>query len=192
MQRLTHKKQNIMLRAAGVLFALVLVTTWMTTGLLARYVVTAAGADEARVAAFVFQVKGKQTTQTIQIALGDITVPDTTKTYVFDVTNTRNSKTSEVAQAYSITMTLDGSLPLNCKLERNSESTNKTAAVQSVDALNSTMPVSTAPITGTFAAAEESTDTYTLTVNWPPNAKDPMYAYGAAMIELTVASEQIN
>lgn len=192
MERSNGRKKNTMLRAAGVLFALVLATTWMTTGLLARYVVTASGTDEARVAAFVFRVKDKETSKTIQVSLNEVKAPGDQAVYTFEVTNV-DGKTCEVAQEYDVTMTLDGSLPLKCTLVRDSGSKNG-AAAQSVDALaaGTTMPATTTAITGDFAAAEASTDTYTLTVEWPQTANDPMYAYGAAALELTVRSEQID
>ena len=185
MQRSTGRKKNTMLRAAGVLFALVLITTWMTTGLLARYVTTASGTDDARVAAFVFHVKDKE--KTIQLTLDGLTVPGAEKAYTFEVTNTRNGKTSEVAQEYSIAMTLNGSLPLSCELKRESDS-----STQTIDALTASLPATTTPIIGTFAAAVESTHTYTLTVTWPDTESDPQYAYGVAVVELTFTSEQID
>lgn len=193
MERSNGRKKNTMLRAAGVLFALVLVTTWMTTGLLARYVVTAGGEDEARVAAFVFRVKDGAA-QNIQLSLEGIKVPGANLTYTFDVTN-KDGKVSEVAQQYSVTMTLDGSLPLQCTLKRDTaKSTNAAEASASIVTLPGTtqMPVSATTITETFAAAEESTDRYTLTVSWPNEYNDPKYAYGAASIELAFSSEQIN
>ena len=90
---------NIMLRLAGLLFCLVLITTSMMSGLYARYTAEGKGEDSARVAKWSVGATGND----VQ------TMVEPTKTdgqYSIAVTSN-----SEVAAKYDITVTLGEALP---------------------------------------------------------------------------------
>ena len=92
---------GFMLRAAAVIFCLVLVSTYMMSGLYARYISSGRGDDTARVAKFDVKAQGGSD---VTISVSD-TEADT-GAYTLTVTND-----SEVAVRYDIVITLNQALP---------------------------------------------------------------------------------
>jgi len=176
-------QKNWSLRLAGILLCLVLVSTHMTADLFARYTAIGGGEDEARVAMYVFDVQDKSTAFTIPV---ENNVPGDKSTYGFMVTNQNaNGKICETAQEYTITIQLDGSLPLVCSLSGSN--------IQ-LDALTGTSFPMEASCSGTMQAAVAEEDEYTLTIDWPKDSArlDPKYRDGAAEVEIQISATQID
>lgn len=95
-----RNQSNFMLRLASILFICVLVTTYMLTGLLARYTSSGNGDDDARVATF--EVLATQTPNNINQEITD----DVEQTYQIVLTNN-----SEVAVRCNVDIILEEALP---------------------------------------------------------------------------------
>ena len=112
MERAVRKPKNAAMTLAMILLCLVLVSSYLTAGMLARYTTTDMGGDVARVAKFVFNVKNEQSTKIVDVS--SITSPDSSAvTYHFSV----NGK-SEVSVKYMLKMSLNGSMPLIATLSK--------------------------------------------------------------------------
>lgn len=198
-QRAKRKKRyggNIALRLASILFGLVLITTWMMGGLLAKYVVTDSGEDSARVAAFVFRVQ--EELGRFEIPLDEM-LPGDVKEYKFTVTNqTGSGLICETDQAYTIQMNLDGSLPLVCTLYQQQGTREESGKAQicqmdamhvvnTEDARYSGQPVN-------MEAGNATSDIYLLTIEWPKSEErlQPIFAGGVAEVALQITSVQID
>lgn len=92
-----------MMRLASVLFMLVLVSTCMLAGLLAKYTVTSSSQDEARVAAFSVSAANVLADSNSEMDLGAI---KPLAVYALDIGNQ-----SEVAVSYDIVLNLSENLP---------------------------------------------------------------------------------
>jgi hypothetical protein len=216
-QKSNHHTKRI-LRAAAGLLCLTVLTSWVLSGTLARYVTSAAGGDSAGVAAFVFDSGG---TGSQAFDLSGITKPGDSKTYTFTVSNGSGTSVSEVALNYSFELYLDGSMPLVAtiteadtgskdpvltatfpKTETSTDpSAGDTPAAVSDDTGNESAAVQTsdtvAPVTVTsaavqLAAATATTKTYTLKIEWPKDKNEIKYASGSAAgtAILTVTAQQ--
>lgn len=184
----TIRTHQILFRLAAILMILTAVSLWKVSGLYARYVTTDSGGDSARTAAFVVNVGGSET-----IDLSDITQPGDSKNYTFTVANTDGSAVSEVAESYTITVSLNGSMPVTCTLTESSE----TDSVLEVDATGTGYASENTGQTAsgramTFAASVGETDTYTLTVEWPEDYNDVSYAESVSSLTVTVTAEQVD
>ena len=95
--------------AAAILLVLVLMSTMSTGSLKARFTSISAGNDAARMAAFVFHVDETEGHFVTQV---DIEKPGAICSYEFVVTNKEGNVVCETDQKYTITVELEGSLPL--------------------------------------------------------------------------------
>ena len=68
MEQTKKYQKNWMLRAAAVLLCMVLISTWMLSGLMARYASGGSGNDSARTAAFVFHLQDGEETRYIDLS----------------------------------------------------------------------------------------------------------------------------
>lgn len=169
---------------AGILLCLVMASICLMQNLYARYVTKSGGSDSARVAIF-----GHDET----VALPGLTkqlVPGDTRTGTITVTNQTkdtdgSTRTSEVAQKYSIEVVTAGNLPLTYTLTQNGTTidsfteSNKSAHTFSTENM-------------TFAAGTAGSATYTLTVIWPDTEKDAKYAGIPDYVQINVKTEQID
>ena len=175
---------------AGILLCLTLVSVWLVGGLYARYTTSDSASDSARVAAFVFNVSDSthNNQDTHMITLSGITKPGDTETYAFIVKNSNGSAISEVSETYTITVALNGSMPLTATLNKAGSDLFTVDATATGRDSNST--------TGAFTPGNSSanTDTYALTVTWPSSASavDASFANGSgvATVTLTVTGMQ--
>jgi hypothetical protein len=185
-QKSNHHTTRI-LRAAAGLLCLTLFSSWVLSGLLARYVTSAADGDSASVAAFVFDMKDSAQTQSFD--LSGITKPGDSASYTFTVSQKNGQAVSEVAMDYRFALALNGSMPLKCSIKKAESGTAEllTAAITDSTAAQ--------PVTASTIQAQKFTDeteTYTLTATWPDTANDAKYASRSASAEviLTVTAEQ--
>ena len=77
-------KVNIPLLLAGILFCLTLISSSLTSNLIAKYSTTATGSDSARVAKFDVNTSTNNQPGTIELVPGD---SDSNGTYTFKITN---------------------------------------------------------------------------------------------------------
>lgn len=98
MRRIGKKRSNRILSFAMVLFYLVMVTTWISSGLYAKYVVKASGSDSAAVAAWDVSVSGGKAALNIDCSKTD----GLNDSYTLTIKNE-----SEVAVTYDIKVVLD-------------------------------------------------------------------------------------
>ncbi len=142
-------KRNIPIRIAAVLFCLTLFSTYLVTGLFARYTTSVQSSDQARVAAFSIKGEGALS-QTIAAEL----VPGGSQDVILKIRND-----SEVAVEYKIEVTNETkNLPLSFSQKKENGSFSALAA----DGITFTDQ----QIPGTH------TDTYTLHILWPKGSKD--------------------
>lgn len=144
-----------LLFVSGILFCLVLITTAMMGGLLARYVVSDTAEDSARVAAFdVAALFAPEEAVTVSCAKNE-----TEGVYILTVTSD-----SEVAVSYDILITLEKALPkgITAALYPQGEATSLTAS-ETEDAACLSFPSA-----GTFPAGKGNSASYELkfTVDW--------------------------
>lgn len=175
---------NWVIKLAGILLCLTLFSMHLTSGLYARYTTSSGSGDEARVAAFGFYVKDGETTEYIQ--LEQIRLPGDSQTVALNVSNGSGTRVAEVDVTYEMTLTVDGSMPLVCSVQKNAET------AVSMDRF--TVAEVKRTFVGTFDAAVSGTDTYTLTVTWPETNGEGVYyndaaqyASGSAVAEVAVS-----
>ncbi len=172
MRKCLHKskpKGNILCRAAAVLFCLTLVSTYLVTGLFARYSTSGQSADSARVAKF--SISGDEKLSTgIEVKL----IPGGSESANLVINNN-----SEVAVEYTIVVTnVTENLPLSFRMEKPDSSL---VSVQS----------------GTPFTAEQlpgsHTDKYVLHIDWTEGDNDPEKWMGMVdYITVTVTATQID
>lgn len=184
--KVARRKRNIPMTIAGVLLCLTLVSVWLMSGLYARYTTSDSASDSARVAAFVFDVSDTNNTHMIDIS--GIQKPGDTETYAFIVKNSNGSAISEVSETYTITVALNGSMPLTATLNKADSDLFTVSTTATGSGSNST--------TGAFTPGNSSAnrDTYALTVTWPSTNPYPADTYangtGMATVTLTVTGMQ--
>lgn len=160
----------VLMRLVCVLLMLVLVTTGMVSGQLARYVTTVTVTDTARVARFDITQEGALTESfTLPIAPGDSIRRSVT------VTNA-----SEVAVNYRITVANpEDNLPLE---------------FSAVDSNGDPLPLNrsgnTWELTGFLEAGSAVSEEYTLTIRWKDGYTDDFYAGKVDLIRITLIAEQ--
>lgn len=181
MRKTNHKKINIPLCAAAVLLYLALVSTYMISGLYARYAVTSSDGASARVAAFVFDVND---TSEHFMDITAVDAPGKSQTFQFVVRNDNASRLSEVAEEYKLALEIHGSLPLTVEVT-GADGTKLNLSEPIAQVLESDVR--------SFPAGEAHTDTYTMTVTWPKSENDLQYANaGLSEIVLRISAWQVD
>ncbi|MBQ8566684.1 MAG: hypothetical protein IJ445_03770 [Clostridia bacterium] len=163
------------------LFCLVIVTTHLSSGILARYTTEKGGDDSANVARFVFDTQG---VSAAELDISSIKKPGDNIEYTFKVCNKDGVNVCEIAQEYTVNVTVYGNMPFVCTLTDGSN----------IASLDNTPPILTysASLTGELAAGVEEEDTFTLRVEWPSDENGAQYANGMAIgkVTITVTSVQ--
>lgn len=174
-----NKTSPVLFYVSVCLLFFVMLTSYFTSGLYARYTNASFGNDGASVAAFVFNVEDKNGTHYLD--LKNIKKPGDKAVYVFEVSNKNGGAISEVEQKYTVTITASGNMPITCEL-KNGETSVSAATGGSCN------------ITGSFVPGSEQTATFTLTVEWPSNKNEASYANGAAFatVKLSIISQQVD
>ena len=178
-------KPNIAIRVALILLALTCLSVWFTAGMLARYTTQDSGSDGARVAKFVFNVNDKDASRIIDVT--GVKKPGDVQTYTFVVKN-NTANVSEVAEDVIITLSLNGSMPLVCKIKEN------TTEMSSVTANGGDVPVTNTTSVANFSASVSTNKEYILHVEWPASRSDTEYSCAATIAKLvmTVTGRQID
>ncbi len=166
--RKNKTKVNIPICIAAVLLCLTLFSTYLVTGLFARYATSAQGSDHARVAKFSIK-RGGALTESIEADL----VPGEDKGVTLIIENN-----SEVAVEYTVTVTnVSNNLPLNFRLVKTGDAPDV--------AQNGT----------TFTAQQipgSHSDQYTLFIDWQAGDDDLTLMGMVDYITVTVTAAQID
>ena len=180
MERTVRKPRNMAMTLASVLLCLVLGSSYLVAGMLAKYTSGDSEDDSSRVAKFSFFVSDVGDSHIVD--LRGIEKPGDELTYSFSV-----NSNSEVSVSYDITLMVNGSMPLTA--------TVNTATPLSVSVPgNDTGAEATRESAGTFTTNPGGGNDYTLTVNWPADQNDLEFASGgsAAEVRLVVTGMQID
>lgn len=182
----SDKREKWIIYTLAVLLCMVLASLWLLCGIYARYSTQATGSDDARVAAFVFDVSSESQTDSIPIT--DINKPGDRSVYDITVANKNTSgKVSEVAESYTIEASLNGSMPLSCTMKKTDEdeelfSINNYEADTEVSKQTNNKEETTR----TFSDPAGNTDNYQLEVEWPSDKNDAAYASGSGQAEVVI------
>lgn len=176
--------RKCMIMTLAVLLYLVLLTTYMTAGLYARYTSGASGSDQARVAMFVVDENVQSEVLTHRVELNHL-VPGTERRLELNVTNHRENVVSEVDLGYHLELEYTGNLPLDITVTGVKD--------------NGELPVRK-PNTGDdiifqngkMEAAQKTSHTYTVLVKWPDDQKDVKLSEEIDLIVVTLNSWQID
>ena len=162
---------------------MVMVSTFFTSGIFAKYTAEDGGDDSAAAAQFVFHTE--RTTGVELIDISTIRNPGDKVEYEFKVSNSDGARVCEVAQTYTVNVHVEGNMPIKCTLEKNGGAS---------DTLNTYTDPSDRDVSlgAELVAKTEQNDIYLLSVEWPSDAKDDSYANGMAIgrVTLTVTSAQ--
>ncbi len=170
-QQKYRAKRNIPIRIAAVLFCLTLFSTYLVTGLFARYTTSVQSSDQARVAAFSIKGEG-DLLGTIAATL--VPGEDTDVKLII-----RND--SEVAVEYKIEVTNETkNLPLSFRMEKKSTS-------DSTEYVDETITFTDQQIPGSH------TDTYMLRIRWQAGTVNDLALMGMVdHITVKVTAVQID
>lgn len=159
---------NIPIRVAAVLLCLTLFSTYLVSGLFARYATSAQSSDHARVAKFSITGSGSLS-QPIAASL----IPGETTAATLIIQND-----SEVAVEYTVTITnVTNNLPLHFRLEK--EGASPTVQTNGTALTDQQIPGS-------------HTDKYTLFIDWDAADNDPAWMGMVDYITVTVTAAQID
>ena len=171
MGKCLHKnnaKMNIPIRVAAVLLCLTLFSTYLVTGLLARYATSAQSSDHARVAKFSVQGSGALT-ESIEASIA----PGKSADAALIIENN-----SEVAVEYTVTVTNEtNNLPLRFRMV-------KAGTSPAVNTSGSTFTSQQLP--------GSHTDQYTLFIDWEATDNGPALMGMVDYITVTVTAAQID
>ena len=181
-------------RRTYILYLLLLLLAMAGTGAvtLARYTSQVLGTGQAVVASF---VSDSSVVSENSVSLPVSSLPKKPGAHVeirFLVTNKKDDKISQVAQNYSLTILTAGNLPYEYKLSGTitGASSSDMNRLLTAAEYGAAIPVNIPSAGGILPPSDSVTHTYTLTISWPENAADPVYADEVEHIELVVDSEQ--
>lgn len=162
---------------------LLVVTTMVTSGTLAKFVGEEKATASAKIAAY-----AAGSTYEIDLYLGERMQPGSSETIEFTVENyDENDTRSETSLGYSIEIITTGNLPLQFSLSGTGASGDRDDKV--VGALNSTNLTATG---GRLPVGSETKKAhrYTLTVQWPQSEANTDYSNEIDMLTIKVSTAQ--
>jgi len=163
-------------------FSYLLVATLLLTGVtFSKYYTEVSTEDSARVAAVA--ISGVETTQADTITI-DKPNNQTTASYQFQITNTKDSKTSEVSLSYTVTVQLPKALPQGVSMKLVNGSSEYTATPS-----NSGKTYTFSNQSFTFPAGTSTTHNYVLKFIGSDTLATSDTLTG---ISVSVSAEQIN
>ena len=204
-----RRSETRLFRFTAVCLGLTLLSMRGICSTYASFTTEAASGDVARAAAFVFDVNEKENSKYIDLT--GITKPGDSQEFKFTVTNKSGSAVSEVSENYTIKIQIDGSMPIECTVQKadagNGAGTGtgsetgtgagSDSALLTVNNYENENTDTSAAVAGEFqsqrfdAGTEQSAD-YTLTAKWPAEENDEKYASasGQGVIRLTITGLQ--
>ncbi len=156
----------------------ILLSAVLVTDVWGRFFTQAEGEDGARVASYVVAVNVENgANESVTLDLNGLSPSNPEKIFTLIVTNTKNGKTSEVAQKYTISVEVTGASPLTCALASDDVTVSGNTA------------------SGSFSVTPQA-DTFTLTVNWVEantvQGADAEICDDISLLTVTVQAEQID
>ena len=182
------KRQRSKSRIIGYLLLLAVGSLGVMSATYARYLFQADGEGTVAVA-----VWGTDATITpLSVDVSDL-VPGKEKAYTFQVTNTRDGKTSQVAQEYSFVVETTGNLPLVFDILAGLSSPAGSGTTITEQRLHFSTDGKAELTGGSLPHTTSVTHTYTMKVSWPDDAgsKRAEYADEIDLVTLTVKADQI-
>lgn len=173
-------KESYTARALLLLLVLLLISLYLSSGYLARYVTSANNSASSRTAKFSFNINNNSS---LELDLSAVNAPGTSHSYSFDVVS---SSTNEVARGYLVKVKTTNNLPLNITLADDSSTLASTTATKGTG-ISYELTTS-----GTVAAGTALSKRYTITVSWPANETSSDYAGVIGVISLEVSGTQID
>jgi len=164
-----NKRTPIVFYVSILLLAAVFFTMHLSGGLFARYQSNADGSDSARVAAYVFELTSPNESKELPVTY----TADGSGIYPIEIKNTNGTRTCEVAQSYTVTVS------------------NLTSNVELAFTIYTDEACTQAFTQGTLPAGVAETDTLYLKISLPANA-DYTLASEIDLIRLSVSSAQID
>jgi hypothetical protein len=168
-QKKKRTGNRIPLVAAGLL-CLALLSSWLISGLLARYTTSTEGGDAARVATFVIDGSAEGNTGYVYIQPGSGEDANDIDEFTIEVTNN-----SEVAVRYRFSMDVEGNLPL--ELTPTDDSSNLEPSENNLE-------------WHTKDAVQNGTTKYKFKTVWKNKNNDYRYSDGIESIKVTLTAEQ--
>ncbi|XCP85916.1 hypothetical protein ABXS75_03690 [Roseburia hominis] len=173
-------RPNWVFRAAMVLLCMVLVLTYITAGLLAKYAAMGTGQDQARVASYDVTANMPAFETEIPVVLK----PGESKEYTFTITNS-----SEVAVQMQAALQTEGNLPLKIEHQKGTaESGNWQTLTGNIQTESGTTCTWSDPL----AAGDVEEQTYRIRISWAENCSEYQYANGVEAVKLTITASQID
>lgn len=179
------RTENILAATVAVLLAAVLLTFHAVGGVMARYTTAGSSNDEARVALF-----GHSETVSFD-SWTDSLKPGDTKTITLSVSNAKDSKVSEVAQAYEIEVVTAGNLPFEFNLA-NGAGTSVALGSPTTGASGSFKTYTWTAGGMVFEPGVTRTDQYKLTVTWPDGQNAAAKADIPDFVQVNINVKQID
>lgn len=180
MDEIKEYRPNRVFRLALVLLCAVLVSAWMTSGLLARYTSGGAGSDEARVASFdvTADMMNFETKFPVQL------MPGKSVTCSFTITNS-----SETAVNMQAVLETEGNLPLKIEYQKgNTDADNWVCLAENIQNVGE----GSCKFSDAMAAGNKEKQTYQIQVSWPEETNGYQYANGVEAVNLFVTASQID
>lgn len=178
----SRKKERWILYILVILLSMVLASFWLICNMYARYSTQTSGSDSARVAIF----SHNETISLADSITEKLTEPGDSLNYTFEITNSENSKISEVGLTYQIQIETSGNLPLqytlkkdNVKIGAFSEETNTESYVFKNENMK-------------FEAGKQGSDRYTLEIVWPKDKNTAQLSSIPELIKMNIIVEQID
>ncbi len=178
-KRWSNHKASILLGLVLLLAALVGLSGVTLSG----YATGVDSTDGAHVARYAFSVTDGTNVTEQKLDLSAVKQPGDSTSCVFTVTNRDTNGICEVTQDYTINVETAGNLPLTYRLSRNDNPAIGYAAT--------TNPALYSHEEMTLPCGDETSHTYTLTIEWPADEKAEAYANGVASVKLRIRSEQV-
>ena len=174
-------KESFSVRAILILLVILIISLYISSGYLAKFITNTSDSDGARVASYTFNINNNTA---LALDLSSVNAPGTSQTYTFTVVS---PNTNEVARNYNVLIKTTNNLPLTLTL---ADSTPTTLA--STTATVATGIAYQLSDSGNIAANTAFSRTYTLTVSWPAAQTSPNYSSVVDVIMLEVTGTQID
>ena len=173
-------KDSFLLRAVMLVLVLLLVSMYIASGYLAKYISDGDNDDAAGVASYSFNINNSTA---LNLDLSSVNAPGTSQTYTFTVAS---PNTNEVARHYEVLVKTTNNLPLTLTLKEG---------VTTLDATSDTVATGIAydiSTSGNVASGSAFSKTYSLIVAWPANQNSTSYAGVVDTVSLEVTGTQID
>lgn len=171
------KQKNRKLKIENLLLLCIITTIAITTLTLSRYETTVAGNDSTRVAIPIINLSSN----VLNVTVSPI---NPMQEYIFSVSNTEETKSSEVSMEYTIKVNSFGNLPLEFELYTFN---NNTEGIENLFEGNGTTTSSSI-----IRIEDNQVRTYKLKIKWKENNKDYKLSNTIDYVQVILDSKQVD